>query len=347
MRLFPRGPQRAMSTINADVDAAVRSLFSVKDYFVAEEGAAEYSVAYDAKSGESFLRLLDRLKSTEYSAQLYGDPERATLVVVKNPPPPAPQLKVRLSGPAFLFLLTLLSLLVTGYVVASIFPQPLPGELLPGDGGGLRGRAGRGLRGEVPRAEVRGEEGELLLPHLLPAERPPLHHAPDALLPPHLRLGELPGLPSCEQEQALRLLPRRRGRDARGRPGRLPPRRGHVRHPDARPGAGTLEREPDDHHPDQPEHPPGRGDLARAEPGGPGPGPGGRDARLLPRRDRGVARPPARVLQLHARGASSTEGGWPASPSGSARAARRRPSLASSSWPSTSRTTGWSSSSSS
>jgi membrane-associated protease RseP (regulator of RpoE activity) len=117
-----------LSAINADVDAAVRSLFSVKDYFVAEEGAAEYSVVYDDRSGQSFLKLLDALKNTDYSAQLYGDRERATLVVVKNPPPPTPQLRVRLSGPAFLFLLTLLSLLVTGYVVASIFPRISPGS---------------------------------------------------------------------------------------------------------------------------------------------------------------------------------------------------------------------------
>jgi peptidase M50-like protein len=117
-----------LSAINADVDAAVRSLFSVKDYFVAEEGAAEYSVVYDDRSGQSFLKLLGALKNTDYSAQLYGDRERATLVVVKNPPPPTPQLRVRLSGPAFLFLLTLLSLLVTGYVVASIFPRISPGS---------------------------------------------------------------------------------------------------------------------------------------------------------------------------------------------------------------------------
>jgi len=117
-----------MSAINADVDAAVRSLFSVKDYFVTEEGAAEYSVVYGEQSATNFLRLLESLKGSDYSAQLYGDPERATLVVVKNPPPPTPQLKVRLSTPAFLFLLTLLSVLVTGYVVAVIFPQVAPGS---------------------------------------------------------------------------------------------------------------------------------------------------------------------------------------------------------------------------
>jgi Peptidase family M50 len=117
-----------LSAINADVDSAVKSLFSVKDYFVAEEGAAEYSVVYDAQSSSNFLKLLETLKSRDYSAQLYGDPERATLVVVKNSSPPPPQLKVRLSAPAFLFLLTLLSVLVTGYVVAAIFPQMAPGS---------------------------------------------------------------------------------------------------------------------------------------------------------------------------------------------------------------------------
>jgi len=117
-----------LSAINTDVDSAVRSLFSVKDYFVAEEGAAEYSVVYDAHSGANFLKLLESLKGPDYSAQLHGDSERATLVVVKNPAPPPPQLRVRLSAPAFLFLLTLLSVLVTGYVVAVIFPQVAPGS---------------------------------------------------------------------------------------------------------------------------------------------------------------------------------------------------------------------------
>jgi len=117
-----------LSAINADVDAAVRSLFSVSDYFVAEEGAAEYKVAYDERSASNFLKLLETLKGPDYSAQLYGEPESATLMVVKNPPPPPPQLRVRLSTPAFLFLLTLLSVLVTGYVVAVIFPQVAPGS---------------------------------------------------------------------------------------------------------------------------------------------------------------------------------------------------------------------------
>ena len=117
-----------MSAINAEVDSAVRSLFSVKDYFVTEDGAAEYSVEYEARSGPNFLKLLDLLKAPDYSAQLYGDRERATLVVLKNPPPPPPQLRVRLSSTAFLFLLTLGSVLVTGYVVAAIFPQVSPGS---------------------------------------------------------------------------------------------------------------------------------------------------------------------------------------------------------------------------
>jgi hypothetical protein len=115
-----------LSAINTDVDSAVRSLFSVKDYFVAEEGAAEYSVVYEARSGPNFLKLLEVLKKPDYSAQLYGDTERATLVVVKNPPPPKPTQAVRLSAPAFLFLLTLLSVFITGYVVAIIFPQIAP-----------------------------------------------------------------------------------------------------------------------------------------------------------------------------------------------------------------------------
>jgi len=126
-----------LSAINTEVDSAVRSLFSVKDYFVAEEGAAEYSVVYDARSGRNFLELLEQLKKPDYSAQLYGDPDHATLVVTKNPPPEQPQQAVRLSAPTFLFLLTLLSVLVTGYVVAVIYPQVAPGSSVLGMGGGF------------------------------------------------------------------------------------------------------------------------------------------------------------------------------------------------------------------
>ena len=126
-----------MSAINTEVDSAVRSLFSVKDYFVAEEGAAEYSVDYDARSGQNFLKLLEQLKKPDYSAQLYGDPDHATLVVTKNPPPQPPQQAVRLSAPTFLFLLTLLSVLVTGYVVAVIYPQVAPGSPVLGMGAGF------------------------------------------------------------------------------------------------------------------------------------------------------------------------------------------------------------------
>ena len=117
-----------MSAINTEVDSAVRSLFTVKDYFVAEEGAAEYSVAYEARSAENFLSLLGTLKALDYSAQLYGEAERATLVVVKNPPRPPQQPSVRVSGQAFLFLLTLLSVIVTGYVLAVIYPSIAPGS---------------------------------------------------------------------------------------------------------------------------------------------------------------------------------------------------------------------------
>ncbi len=120
-----------LSAINADVDSAVRSHFTVKDYLVAEEGAAEYTVLYGAESGSNFLKLLELLKKPDYSAQLYGDPERATLVVIKNPPPSKPRQAVRLSAPAFLFLLTMLSVVVTGYVVAVIYPEIAPGSSVP------------------------------------------------------------------------------------------------------------------------------------------------------------------------------------------------------------------------
>jgi membrane-associated protease RseP (regulator of RpoE activity) len=126
-----------LSAINTEVDSSVRSLFSVKDYFVAEEGAAEYSVAYDGRSGKNFLELLEQLRRPDYSAQLYGDRDHATLVVTKNPPPQRPQQAVRLSAPTFLFLLTLLSVLVTSYVVAVIYPQIVPGSSVLMMGGGF------------------------------------------------------------------------------------------------------------------------------------------------------------------------------------------------------------------
>ena len=126
-----------MAAINTDVDSSVRSLFSVKDYFVTEDGAAEYKVGYDARSAHNFLRLLDLLKVPDYSAQLYGEPGAATLVVVKNQPPPKPQQAARLSTPAFLFLLSLLSVFVTGYVLAVVYPKIAPGSSVLGMGLGF------------------------------------------------------------------------------------------------------------------------------------------------------------------------------------------------------------------
>jgi membrane-associated protease RseP (regulator of RpoE activity) len=119
-----------LSAINTEVDSAVRSLFSVRDYFVTEDGAAEYSVEYDKqKSASSFLKLLETLKTLRYSALLYGDPEQATLVVIKNPDSPERRPPVlKLSAPVFLFFLTLLATFVTGYVVAIIFPDVAPGS---------------------------------------------------------------------------------------------------------------------------------------------------------------------------------------------------------------------------
>jgi len=128
-----------LSAINEDVDRGVRSLFKVKDYFVTEDGAAEYSVEYSTESGENFLRLLALLKAPDYSAQLFGEPGQATLVVLKNQPEPQPPKAARLSAPAFLFLLTLLSVLITAYIVAVIFPQVSPGANVPLAGVGFAG----------------------------------------------------------------------------------------------------------------------------------------------------------------------------------------------------------------
>lgn len=126
-----------MSAINTEVDSAVRSLFSVKDYYVGEGGAGEYSVVYDPGSGVNFLKLLELLRKRDYSAQLYGARENATLVVVRNSPPAKPQRAIALSTPTFLFLLAMLSVLVTGYVVAVIFPQVSPGASVLGMGAGF------------------------------------------------------------------------------------------------------------------------------------------------------------------------------------------------------------------
>ena len=147
----------------------------------------------------------------------------ATLVVVKNLPPPKPQQAVRLSAPAFLFLLTLLSVFVTGYVVAVIFPQIAPGSSVLGMGLGFAACliAVFVLRYLAQRyAAKRGSFSGLsyYLPNV------PLFIAiPDDVLPPNFRGGELPWLPSCQQGQALRLLPPRLARHGRRRRRRLDP----------------------------------------------------------------------------------------------------------------------------
>ena len=124
------------SAINAEVDAAVRSLFSIKDYFVAEEGAAEYKVEYDAKrSGDNFVKLLDSLKGSDYSAQLYGDSEDATLVILKKHnvvPQGQPVSAIRLSLHAFFFLVTILAILIIGYAIAVVYPRFVPGSSVLG-----------------------------------------------------------------------------------------------------------------------------------------------------------------------------------------------------------------------
>jgi membrane-associated protease RseP (regulator of RpoE activity) len=119
------------SAINAEVDSAVKSLFFIKDYFVTEDGAAEYKVEYDkSTSGRNFLRLLDSLKGSDYYAQLYGDPQDATLVILKKEDPSTgPRVSaIRLSLHAFLFLVTILGILIIGYAIAVVYPRFVPGS---------------------------------------------------------------------------------------------------------------------------------------------------------------------------------------------------------------------------
>jgi hypothetical protein len=109
---------------NEEVEAAVRSLFAVKDFFVMEDGAKEYSVVYDEKSKQAFRTLYERVKPLGYVPRLFGSKDDAALTVMKSSPvrAPAPRAMV------FVALLSAVSIIAAGFFLGTSYAQDFGGS---------------------------------------------------------------------------------------------------------------------------------------------------------------------------------------------------------------------------
>jgi membrane-associated protease RseP (regulator of RpoE activity) len=111
----------------ADVDAVVRSLFTVKDVFDREEGSKEYSIAYDEATRGAFRALYDRVRPLGLTPRLFGTREDASLALVRGDVPGS-------SGPTrtpiFLLLLSIVAIVGAGWLIGDIYVQVEGGSAL-------------------------------------------------------------------------------------------------------------------------------------------------------------------------------------------------------------------------
>ena len=68
---------------DSEVEAIVRSLFTVKDVFDRGEGSKEYSVVYDGRSKDAFKALYPKVKPLGFTPRLFGTRDDASLTLVK------------------------------------------------------------------------------------------------------------------------------------------------------------------------------------------------------------------------------------------------------------------------
>jgi membrane-associated protease RseP (regulator of RpoE activity) len=109
-----------LSVDESGTDEVVRSLFKVTDEFIMEDGAHEYTVVYDDEgSRRAFKTLCERLRPLGYLPRVSGTKERALLTVTKNPATGVQGAARR--SPIFLVLLSLVSIVATGWVVGDIY----------------------------------------------------------------------------------------------------------------------------------------------------------------------------------------------------------------------------------
>jgi len=109
-----------------DVEALVRSLFTVKDVFDRGEGSKEYSVVYDERSRAAFKTLYGRVKPLGFTPRLFGTRDDASLTMIKGEvlSSPAPR------TPVFLSLLSVLAIIAAGWLIGDIYVQVEGGNVL-------------------------------------------------------------------------------------------------------------------------------------------------------------------------------------------------------------------------
>ena len=69
---------------DSEVEAMVRSLFTVKDVFDRGEGSKEYSIVYEDRSKAAFKSLYPRVKPLGFTPRLFGTRDDASLTLVKG-----------------------------------------------------------------------------------------------------------------------------------------------------------------------------------------------------------------------------------------------------------------------
>jgi len=111
---------------NPEVESLVRSSFSVKDNFARGDGSTEYSVVYDERSRTAFRALRAKLAPMGFTPHLSGTPDDAVLIVSKDAEPP----RAGARTPVFLMLLSIVSIIATGWGVGLIYSQAVGGNVI-------------------------------------------------------------------------------------------------------------------------------------------------------------------------------------------------------------------------
>ncbi len=104
---------------DSGVEVIVRSLFTVKDVFDRGEGSKEFSVVYDDKSKHAFRELYAKVKPLGFTPRLFGTKDDASLTLTKGES--APSLAPR--TPIFLLLLSILAIIVGGWLLGDIYSR--------------------------------------------------------------------------------------------------------------------------------------------------------------------------------------------------------------------------------
>ncbi len=113
-----------MSHWQDEIDSVVKTHFAVKDFFVVPDEAIEYRVSYEDRSKPAFVLLFHELRPKGYTVRLSGTKEEATLEIRKSSPRKTASLRI----PSILFLLTVSSIIVSGWIQGGFLVQVISSE---------------------------------------------------------------------------------------------------------------------------------------------------------------------------------------------------------------------------